>query len=286
MFEKYVSILANNCKKIFEEMTQIEVLKVTVRKDERPNEIYAIAKILPYQDMDKKFRGTFNLGFTDKEMAVVVASSISTNMGLSPVDEMGNMASDILGEFINTIMGNTITEWDKLGFRVKFSPPGLLENSPIKEKRLLDTKAFVIILQLEIECIVFQLTVTQSSINKLAGKRLLVVDDSIVIRNILRKHLIDYDADVDFAENGLMAVVKFKTFRPDLTIMDINMPQMDGLEAVLRIRSIDSNAKFIILSSSSRLDEKMTAKTLNIGAYLIKPFNAETFLAAVNKVLN
>ena len=286
MFEKYVSILANNCKRIFEDMTQIEVLKVTVRKDERPNEIYAIAKTLPYQDMDKKLRGTFNLGFTDKEMAVLVASSISTNMGLASVDEMGNMASDILGEFINTIMGNTITEWDKLGFRVKFSPPGLLENSPIKEKRLLDTKAFVIILQLEIECIVFQLTVTQSSINKLAGKRLLVVDDSIVIRNILRKHLIDYDADVDFAENGLMAVVKFKTFRPDLTIMDINMPQMDGLEAVLRIRSIDSNAKFIILSSSSRLDEKMTAKTLNIGAYLIKPFNAETFLAAVNKVLD
>lgn len=286
MFDKYLSILADQCKRIFQDMTRVEVLQVTTRRDVRPDEIYAIATTLTYRDMDKDLQGTFTLGFTQKEMAVLVASSISTHSGLGDVNDVDEVASDILGEFINTIMGNTITEWDKLGLRVKFGQPQLLENSSLQEKKLLHTKAFVIILHLKIDFIVFMLTVTQNVVNKLAGKRILVVDDSTIIRNILKKHLTENDALVEFAEDGLMAVKKYKSFHPDLTIMDINMPKLDGLEAILRIRSVDSGARFVILSASSRRDEVVTAKTLNVDTYLIKPFNAETFLSAVTKALD
>ena len=70
-------------------MTKTEVVGVTVKKDERPHEIYAIAKAVSYQNIDNLVEGRFILGFTDKAMAVLVASSISTSAGLPPVTEMG-----------------------------------------------------------------------------------------------------------------------------------------------------------------------------------------------------
>ena len=181
MMTKYLSILADHCKKNFEEMTKTKVLKVIIKKDERPNEIYAIAKVLPYGDMNKNIQGNFILGFTDEHMALLVASSIATNAGLPAVTEMGEVASDILGEFINIIMGNAITEWDKLGFRVRFSPPMSLEFSPIKEKKLSDTEAHIIILQLEVDHIAFRVTSATMKSNKIQGKRIMVVDDSHMI---------------------------------------------------------------------------------------------------------
>lgn len=285
MFEKYLSVLVAQCKKAFEDMTQVEVLQVTTRRDERPNEIYAVAAILPYHEVNKSLQGTFALGFRQREMAVSVASSISKYLGGPEVTDIGEAASDTLGEFISTVMGTTIAQWNKMGLRIKSDRFQLLENSAIKEKKLLNTQAFVIILHLKIDFIVFRLTVTQKAENKLAGKRFLVVDDSLIIRNILKKHLTENEAEVESAEDGLEAVKKYKTFRPDLTIMDINMPKLDGLESIIQIQEIDPDAKFVIMSASSRRDEVVTAKTLRVDNYLIKPFNAELFLSTVTRIL-
>jgi len=286
MLTKYLNILAEHCKRNFQEMTKTEVVSVTVKKDERPNEIYAIAKVVPYEDMDKRMEGRFILGFTDDAMAVLVASSIATNMGLPPVTEMGEVASDILGEFINIIMGNTISEWDKLGFRVKFGPPVSLEYSPIKEKKLCDTEAHMIILSLDVDHVVFRVTSTKLTKNKLKGKRILVVDDSHMIRGILKKVLTENEALVETAEDGSVAVEKHRSFKPDLTIMDINMPKIDGLEAIVQIQATDAKAKFVILSSSSRDDEVVTAKMLKVCSYVSKPFKAQEFLSVIAKAFD
>jgi len=281
----YLNILAEHCKKNFQEMTKTAVVNVTIKRDERPNEIYAIAKVLSYEDMNQQVNGSFSLGFTDEANAVLIASAISTSMGLPPVTAMGEVTSDILGEFINIIMGNTITDWDKLGFRVRFSTPTSLEYAAIKQKSSGETEAYIIILTLEVEHVAFRVTFTNIQKNNLMGKRVLVVDDSHMIRGMLQKILKERGMVVELAEDGAVAVEKHRSFCPDLTIMDINMPKMDGLEAIVQIESVDPKAKFVILSSSSRNDEVVTAKMLHVHSYVIKPFKEKDFLTVISKAL-
>ncbi len=121
--------------------------------------------------------------------------------------------------------------------------------------------------------------------NTLQDKRILVVDDSSVIRGIIAKALEQREAIVELAEDGLAAIEKYKSFQPDLTIMDINMPRLSGLDSILRIRAFNPQAKFIILSSSSRKDEVVTAKTLNVHAYVLKPFRMNDFLDTIAKAV-
>ncbi len=267
------------------EMTHTEVVSVKIKKEERPKEIYAIASITPYEDMDKKVNGNFILGFNEKAMAILVTQSIAHTMGMPPVNDLGDDAFDILNEFMNTIVGNAISEWDEFGFRVKFRPPTSVEYYDVPAHLSNEVEKYVIILQLDINYIAFRVTFSEVSVNKLRDKRILVVDDSRMVRGILERALKQREVQVELAENGQDAIEKFKTFRPDLTVMDINMPVMGGLDAIIQIRSFAPTAKFVILSSSSRKDEVVTAQTLDVSSYVTKPFKAEELFDALIKAL-
>ena len=85
------------------------------------------------------------------------------------------------------------------------------------------------------------------------AKNILICDDAafmrMMIKGILGKG--GYDV-VGEAENGLKAVEKYKELSPDLVLMDITMPEMDGIQAVKEIKKIDANAKVIMCSASRR----------------------------------
>lgn len=84
-----------------------------------------------------------------------------------------------------------------------------------------------------------------------------------LIANVLKKEgAIVKEAIVKEANDGEEAVKAHKMFNPDLTLMDINMPKLNGLEAIAQIKNFHPDSKFIILSSSSRKEEIVTAKTL------------------------
>jgi CheY-like chemotaxis protein len=266
-------------------MTRTEVVSMKIKKEERPKEIYAIASVTPYEDMDKKVNGNFILGFNEKAMAILVTQSIAHTMGMPDVNDLGDEALDILNEFMNTIVGNAISEWDQFGFRVKFKPPTSVEYYDVPAQLSNEIEKYVIILQLDINYIAFRVTFSEVSVNKLKDKRIMVVDDSRMVRGILEKALKQRDVLVELAENGMEAVEKFRTFKPDLTVMDINMPVMDGLDAIIQIRNVEPAAKFIILSSSSRKDEVVTAQTLDVCSYVIKPFKAEELFEAITKAI-
>lgn len=282
----YLNILADNCKKVFSEMTQTEVVSVKIKKEERPKEIYAIASITPYEDIDKKVNGNFILGFNEKSMAILVTQSIAHTMGIPPIANLGDDALDILNEFMNTIVGNAISEWDEFGFRVKFRPPTSVEYYDVPAQLSNEVEKFVIILQLDINYIAFRVTFSETTVNKLKNRRVLVVDDSRMVRGILEKALKQHDIVVELAENGEEAIDKYKIFKPEVTVMDINMPVLNGLDAIIQIKGFAPDAKFIILSSSSRKDEVVTAQTLEVCSYVTKPFKAEELFDALHKALD
>jgi two-component system chemotaxis response regulator CheY len=115
---------------------------------------------------------------------------------------------------------------------------------------------------------------------------ILIVDDAafmrMMIKDILSKN--GYTV-VGEAENGIKAIEKFKETNPDLVIMDITMPEMDGIQAVKQIKSINSAAKIIMCSAMGQ--QAMVIESIQAGArdFIVKPFQAERVVEAVKKVV-
>lgn len=87
------------------------------------------------------------------------------------------------------------------------------------------------------------------------------------------------------AENGAVAVEKYMELNPDIVIMDITMPEMDGLQAVREIRKRDPQAKIIMCSAMGQ--QAMVIDAIQSGAkdFIVKPFQADRVVEAVKKAL-
>ena len=118
------------------------------------------------------------------------------------------------------------------------------------------------------------------------AKNIMIVDDAafmrMMIRDILTKN--GYNV-VGEAENGKVAVDKYVELKPDLVLMDITMPEMDGIEALKAIREKDGNAAVIMCSAMGQ--QAMVIEAIQSGAkdFIVKPFQAERVLEAVKKVI-
>jgi len=116
--------------------------------------------------------------------------------------------------------------------------------------------------------------------------RILVVDDAafmrMMVKDILSKN--GYEV-VGEAENGLKAVEKYQELKPDLTTMDITMPEMDGISAVKAIKKIDPSAKIIMCSAMGQ--QSMVVEAIQAGArdFIVKPFQPDRVLEAVRKAV-
>lgn len=116
--------------------------------------------------------------------------------------------------------------------------------------------------------------------------RILIVDDTRFLRIMLTDILTKSGHEVvGEAENGLIGVEKFKELRPDIVMMDISMPEMDGIEALQEIRTIDPKAIVLICSAMSQRD--LISKALKAGAnnYVTKPFDSDRINELIKNVL-
>ena len=117
--------------------------------------------------------------------------------------------------------------------------------------------------------------------------KILVVDDSRVIRNRVKRVLNNCSlSNVHLAENGLECLKKFKNLDPDLVILDIILPDMDGIEILEEIFLIDKTAKVIMLSAI--LSDKNVESAISMGAKacIAKPFDEKSFIGEVKKIIS
>ena len=118
------------------------------------------------------------------------------------------------------------------------------------------------------------------------AKNVLVCDDAAFMRMMIKGILSKGGYDVaGEAENGLKAVDKYKELSPDLVLMDITMPEMDGIQAVREIKKIDPNAKVIMCSAMGQ--QAMVVESIQAGAkdFIVKPFQEDRVLEAIKKVI-
>lgn len=116
--------------------------------------------------------------------------------------------------------------------------------------------------------------------------KIMVVDDAAFMRMMLKDILTKGGHEViGEAENGLKAVDRYKELAPELVLMDITMPEMDGIGAVKQIKAIDPNAKIIMCSAMGQ--QAMVLESIQAGArdFIVKPFQADRIIEAVSKAV-
>lgn len=115
------------------------------------------------------------------------------------------------------------------------------------------------------------------------GIRVLVVDDTAVIREQLREMLEDFAYVVQTAEDGRHALEVYPGFEPDIILLDMNMPRMGGLEVIQRIRGVEDDADVLIIMLTSDHDPQRKIEAFGAGAndFLYKPFDRAELLARV-----
>ena len=118
------------------------------------------------------------------------------------------------------------------------------------------------------------------------GKRILIVDDAafmrMMIKDIVSKN--GYEV-VGEAENGKKAIDMYNELKPDIVTMDITMPEMDGIEAVKEIKKNDGSARVIMCSAMGQ--QMMVMEAIQAGAkdFIVKPFQQDRVLQALEKAL-
>ncbi len=118
------------------------------------------------------------------------------------------------------------------------------------------------------------------------AKNILVVDDAAFMRMMIKDILIKNGYNVaGEAENGQKAVERYRELKPDLVLMDITMPELDGIQALKAIKGEDGGAKVIMCSAMGQ--QAMVIEAIQSGAkdFIVKPFQAERVLEAVKKVV-
>lgn len=116
--------------------------------------------------------------------------------------------------------------------------------------------------------------------------RILVVDDAAFMRKMVTDALTKGGHEViGEAGNGAEAVEQYQTLKPDLTTLDITMPEKDGLSALKDIMTLDPSAKVIMCSALGQ--ESKVLESIKLGAkdFVVKPFQADRVLDAVGKAL-
>ncbi|BCK84724.1 response regulator [Dysosmobacter sp. NSJ-60] len=118
------------------------------------------------------------------------------------------------------------------------------------------------------------------------AKKILLVDDAAFMRKMIKDTLSKNGyTDLYEAVDGADAVEKYSEIKPDLVIMDITMPNMDGLEALKAIRSKDSGANVVMCSAMGQEGMVMDAVRSGAKDFIVKPFKPDRVLKTVNNIL-
>lgn len=117
-------------------------------------------------------------------------------------------------------------------------------------------------------------------------KKIMIVDDAAFMRMTIKNCLskAGYSNLIEAAD-GAIAFDTYQQERPDLVIMDITMPNMDGIKALQAIKTVDAGAKVVMCSAMGQ--ESMVVDAIRLGAldFIVKPFKPDRILETVSKVL-
>lgn len=275
-FASSLTAILNNMAGIEADACDIETKGCAVDLGASPYNV-----VVPFNDGDEGIVGEFVLSIQDEASAIDLSSTIADKMGLPPSASFDEMAREVLFEFWNTVVGQAITAWDAMGISVQFGTPFTKSSQKSDGTRRPADGGEHYFLKIAYggKELVVTVAFFEFVPNPLEGKKVLIVDDSKVIRIMLANLFKQEGCLIHEASNGEEAVKEFRSIRPDLTLMDLVMPELGGLEAMARIRRLDSRAHIIVLTSTAKKAEVLEAAKLKVKGYIRKPVDQQKLLA-------
>ncbi|MBF0299636.1 MAG: response regulator [Oligoflexia bacterium] len=267
----------------------IEGIEIKQNLNLAANYYNTLTYVVSFENLKKSVKGAFILDFSDNTLPPIIANTIAKNMGLDcEFKENQDLIKDVLIEFFYTIIGKTISEWSTLGLHMELSP--LISNEDFPDEKLpfkSDKVRYLyeILFHLSSGHLRFKIFFSEKlKESKKEHNKILIVDDSRTVRAALINGLKKENFIIEEASNGLEAIEKYKTFAPNLVIIDLIMPKLNGMDAIVKIREIDHKAKFIILSSITKREEEEKVKSLGVLCYITKPLHMSYILESINKI--
>ncbi|EFG08254.1 Two-component system response regulator [Streptomyces clavuligerus] len=117
------------------------------------------------------------------------------------------------------------------------------------------------------------------------GERILIVDDEPAVREALQRSLAFEGYATEVAVDGIDALAKAESYRPDLLVLDIQMPRMDGLTAARRLRATGSTVPVLMLTARDTVGDRVTGLDAGADDYLVKPFELDELFARIRALL-
>ncbi|MFF8845660.1 response regulator transcription factor [Streptomyces sp. NPDC015127] len=117
------------------------------------------------------------------------------------------------------------------------------------------------------------------------GDRILIVDDEPAVREALQRSLAFEGYGTEVAVDGVDALAKAEAYAPDLVVLDIQMPRMDGLTAARRLRSAGSRVPILMLTARDTVGDRVTGLDAGADDYLVKPFELDELFARIRALL-
>jgi CheY-like chemotaxis protein len=117
--------------------------------------------------------------------------------------------------------------------------------------------------------------------------KVLTVDDSRMIRTLVRKYLAPFNMEILEAENGEQGLAMARQHLPELVILDVNMPVMDGPEMLRNLRSDPATKGLKVLMLTAESGEKLVLEVIKMGIsdYIVKPFEEELLVKKVTRII-
>ncbi|MFB7517575.1 response regulator transcription factor [Streptomyces sp. NPDC056144] len=116
-------------------------------------------------------------------------------------------------------------------------------------------------------------------------ERILIVEDEPAVREALRRSLAFEGYETQDAVDGLDALDRLQTYAPDLIVLDVQMPRMDGLTAARRIRASGSTVPILMLTARDTVGDRVTGLDAGADDYLVKPFELDELFARIRALL-
>ncbi|OIK01110.1 response regulator transcription factor [Streptomyces colonosanans] len=117
------------------------------------------------------------------------------------------------------------------------------------------------------------------------SQRILIVDDEPAVREALQRSLAFEGYDTAVAVDGADALEKATGYRPDLVVLDIQMPRMDGLTAARRMRGAGTTTPILMLTARDTVGDRVTGLDAGADDYLVKPFELDELFARIRALL-
>lgn len=115
--------------------------------------------------------------------------------------------------------------------------------------------------------------------------KVLITDDAAFMRHMVKNILIKENFEIaGEATNGVEAVALYQATKPDIALLDITMPQMDGIEAVKKIKEIDPDAKIIMVSALGHQSKIIEALEAGARDFIVKPFEPQRIIQAIQRI--